>query len=163
MFKKIGLLLLLIVSYSVYAEQSAALDSERIGEFYLGQSGQEVQKKLHCRLKKQEDQLWGADGEYHQTWDCYEGGISFDMVSGKKGGAKTVASIMIDAPSQLKTKRGIHIGSTEQEVEQLYAKEKDVESSQPHENFVAGSVYGGLSFQFKNGVVESMFLGASAE
>lgn len=163
MFKKVFLLLLLFLSYSVYAEPTATLNSESIGEFYLGQSGQDVQKKLRCHLKKQEDQLWGADGEYHQTWDCYEGGISFDMVSQKKGGAKTVASIMISAPNQAKTKRGIHIGSPEQEVERLYAKEKDVEASRPHEVFVAGSVYGGLTFQFNNGVVESMFLGAGAE
>ncbi len=85
------------------------------------------------------------------------------MVSPKKGGAKTVASIMISAPNQAKTKRGIHVGSPEQEVERLYAKEKDAEASRPHETFVAGSVYGGLTFQFKNGVVESMFLGAGAE
>lgn len=163
MFKNIFLVLLLCLSYSVFAEQTAALNSESIGEFYLGQSGQEVQKKLNCHLKKQEDQLWGADGEYHQTWDCYEGGISFDMVSSKKGGAKTVASIMVSTPNQAKTKRGIHIGSTEQEVERLYAKEKDAEASRPKETFVAGSIYGGLTFQFKNGVVESMFLGAGAE
>lgn len=163
MFKKVFLLLLLILSFSVYAEQSANLDSEHIGEFYLGQSAKDVQKKLRCHLKKQEDQLWGADGQYHQTWDCYEGGISFDMVSAQKGGAKTVASIMVSTPNAGKTKRGIHIGSTEQEVERLYAKEKDAQASRPHQNFIAGSIYGGLSFQFKHGVVESMFLGAGAE
>lgn len=162
MFKKMLLLLLLVFSSALYAEDSA-LDSESLGQFYLGQSGQELKNKIHCHLKVQDEQLWGADGLYHQTWDCYEGGISFDMVSNKQGGAKTVASIMLSAPSQLKTKRGIHIGSSEQDVERLYAKEKDPETSRTNESFVAGSIYGGLVFQFKHGTVESIFLGSSAE
>ena len=164
MLKKIfPVLLLLCFIFPVNANESALLNSESIGEFHLGLSEHEVSKKIHCHIKKSPDTLWGADGIYHQTWDCYESGISFDMVSNKKGGAKTIASIMLSAPSQLKTKRGIHIGSTEQEVETAYAKEKEAETSRPHKSFVAGSIYGGLIFQFKNGVVESIFLGAGAE
>ncbi len=88
MFKKVFLLLLLFLSYSVCAEPTAALNSESFGEFYLGQSGQDVQKKLRCHLKKQEDQLWGADGEYHQTWDCYEAVLVLIWCHRKKAGLK---------------------------------------------------------------------------
>lgn len=166
MSKNIFLLMaifLFIQMMPVAAQESYFLDSEQIGGFSLGQSAKDVKNKLHCSLKQQEDILWEADGVYHQTWDCYESGISFDMVSNRKGGTKTIASITLSTPSTLKTKRGIQIGDAEQAVIAAYQKEKNAESSISGEIFVAGSVYGGLIFQFKNGRVESIFLGAGAE
>jgi hypothetical protein len=70
---------------------------------------------------------------------------------------------MISTPSTLKTQRGIGIGSREQAVIQAYQHEKDAEATMPTEVFVAGSVYGGLMFQFQNDQVISIFLGAGAE
>jgi hypothetical protein len=166
MFKKFFLLLtffLLTQITPVMAEEFSFLNGEKIGDFSLGQSEKELKNKIHCTLKRGPDTLWGADGAYHQTWDCYDGGISFDMVSNSKGGAKTIASITISTPSKLKTKRGIQIGDSEQAVIQAYQNEKDADATTPTEVFVAGSVYGGLIFQFKDGKVESIFLGASAE
>jgi hypothetical protein len=156
-------LLLNIIAPPVLADNLSFMQDERIGEFRLGLSEKELKQQLHCSVKRGDDVEWGTDGLYHQTWDCYEEGISFDMVSNRKGGAKKLASITITAPSQLKTKRGIQIGSSEQAVIQAYQQEKDAEASQPKELFVAGSVYGGLTFQFDNDKVVSIFLGASAE
>jgi hypothetical protein len=155
--------LLLGIITPVPADNLSFMQDERIGEFRLGLSEKELKQQLHCPVKRSDDVEWGTDGLYHQTWDCYEAGISFDMVSDHKGGAKKVASITITAPSQLKTKRGIQIGSSEQAVIQAYQQEKDAEVSQPKELFVAGSAYGGLTFQLENDRVVSIFLGASAE
>lgn len=165
MSKKIFLLILflLIQIPPVLAEEFSLLNSERIGDFSPGQSENAVRSKLHCPLKRGPDTLWGADNLYHQTWDCYNAGISFSMVSNRKGGAKTVENITISVPSKLKTGRGIQIGDSEQAVIQTYQNEKDAEASIPNEVFVAGSLYGGLIFQFKDGKVESIFLGAGAE
>jgi hypothetical protein len=166
MSKKIFLLLIISLMINitpVAAEEFSFLNQEKIGDLSLGQSEQVVKSKLHCPLKRGPDTLWEADGIYHQTWDCYDAGISFDMVSNRKGGTKTIASITISTPSKLKTKRGIQIGDSEQAVIQAYQNEKDEEASRATEVFVAGSIYGGLIFQFQNGKVESIFLGAGAE
>lgn len=157
------IIFLVIKITPVAAEDSSFFNGEKIGDFSLGQSEKMLKNKLHCSIKRGSDTLWGADGIYHQTWDCDNAGISFDMVSNSKGGVKTIASITISTPSKLKTKRGIQIGDTEQAVIQAYQNEKDAEATTPTEVFVAGSVYGGLIFQFKEGKVESIFLGASAE
>jgi len=156
-------LIILLLNTITPALADNLLQNEQIGEFRLGLSDKELKQKLHCTVKQGENVEWGADGLYHQTWDCYEAGISFDMVSNHKGATKTIASITITAPSQLKTRRGIQIGSSEQAVAQAYEKEKDANASQPREVFVAGSVYGGLIFQFDNDRVVSIFLGSSAE
>ena len=44
-----------------------------------------------------------------------------------------------------------------------YGRDKNTEDSVPKETFVAGSLYGGLIFNFKNNRVTEIFLGASAE
>lgn len=147
----------------VPAEESSWLDSEKIGEFSTGTSEKVLKKKLNCAFKLGEDTLWGADGLYHQSWECPALGISFDMSSGRKGSGKIINQISIAAPSKLKTRRGIQIGSREQQVIKAYQDVKDVQGTIPHEMFVAGSVYGGLFFQFKNDKVESIMLGSGAE
>jgi hypothetical protein len=166
MSKKFFLLMIIFLVIKitpVAAEDSSFFNRETIGNFSLGRSEQELRNELHCTLKKGPDTLWGADGVYHQTWDCDDAGISFSMVSNQKSGKKIIESITITTPSKLKTKRGIQIGDSEQAVIQAYQNEKDAEATIPTEVFVAGSVYGGLIFQFKDGKVESIFLGASAE
>ncbi len=162
MSKKIFLFLFFSVTAAMAAEHTW-LDSEKIGEFSMGMSDKNLKQKLNCAFKLGEDTMWGADGLYHQTWDCPSLGISFDMSSGRKGGKKIINQISIAAPSKLKTRRGIQIGSSEQQVIKAYQDVKDMQGTIPHEMFVAGSVYGGLFFQFKNDKVESIMLGSGAE
>ena len=165
MLKKIiaGLFFLYSTIETGRAEEHLLSESEKIGEFSEGMSAKKLKKKLHCAFKLDKEIMTEADGLYHQTWDCPALGIRFDMSSGRKGGDKTINQITIVAPSQLKTGRGIQIGSTEQQVIKAYNDVKDVQGTVPHETFVAGSVYGGLFFQFKNGKVDSIMLGAGAE
>lgn len=166
MFKKrfsLILLLLWVIVFPVAADEFALLSTEKIGDFRLGLSETELKNKINCPLIMSKEEMWGADGLYHQTWDYPACGLSFGMSSGQAGGSKTVDSITMTAPSTLKTKRGIHIGSTEQAVMKVYGREKDAQASKAKETFVAGSVYGGLFFDFKNNKVTSIFMGAGAE
>ncbi len=55
------------------------------------------------------------------------------------------------------------MGSAEKAVNKAYAKEQEKEQSVPGESFVAGSVYGGIIFTLKAGVVTDIFIGAAAE
>jgi hypothetical protein len=165
MFKKIPLLMLfsLVAVFPAVADEFSLLNEEKIGDFKMGLSEQDLKKKVSCPLKREEEQLWGADGIYHQVWKYPACGLSFNMSSAQKGGSKSVDGITVTAPSVLKTKRGIQIGSTEKAVTKAYGHDKNTEDSVPKETFVAGSLYGGLIFNFKNNRVTEIFLGASAE
>ena len=90
-------------------------------------------------------------------------GISLGMVAKNKGGPLSIWSITITSPSKLQTQRGIRIGSTEAEVVKAYGRFRSAEDSRPGEFFVAGSIFGGVMFDFQQGRVKRIFIGAAAE
>jgi hypothetical protein len=85
------------------------------------------------------------------------------MASAKKGGAKRLLSITATPPCKLSTARGIHIGSSLKEVSKAYGDVQEKEQSRPGESFVAGSLFGGIIFDLKQGKVSEIFIGAAAE
>ena len=139
------------------------LKEERLGTLRIGLGEKEVQAQIPGKLHKGKEEFWAATGDYVQEWKYPDCGLSLNMASAKRGGAKTVMSITIQAPSPLKTKRGMGIGSTLEEVAAAYGPDQDKEIYQKGEIFVAGSIYGGLIFTFRNGRVTRIFLGAGAE
>lgn len=151
------------VTVSFAQDEFALLKSEQIGSLRIELPETEVLKVIPCSLKRGPDTVWGADGLYHQKWDYAACGISLDMVSEKKGGRKTIASIKAVGPSTLRTGKGIGIGSAEQEVMKAYQNDISKDDGVPGKTVVAGSIYGGLIFSLRNGRVISMFLGAAAE
>ena len=166
MLKKVFVSIMLagvVCGFSFGADEFPLLKEERIGNLRIGISEAEVKKGIHCTLKRGPEELWGADGAYHQEWEYTGCGIRLGMVSEEKGGPKSVKSITVVGPSTLSTKRGIRIGSTEQEVMKAYKPFWNREDSKHFGNFVAGSIYGGLIFYFQNGQVSKIFLGAAAE
>jgi len=136
---------------------------EQVGKLRDGLSEREVKQIIPGKPRRGPEQWWGADGEYHQEWKYPDGGITLGMVSKKKGGPKSIWSITITSPSTLQTEKGIRIGSTEQEVNEAYGRFRNVEDSKKGEVFVAGSVFGGLIFNFQQGRVSNIFIGAAAE
>jgi len=144
-----------------WLKASDLLTTERIGRLRIGLSETDLLKSIDCDLKRGPESLWGADGAYHQTWQCPACGLKLGMTSGKRGGNKVIESIVITPPCTLATKRGIRIGSSEEEVRKAYKKEWNREDSK--ESFVAGSLYGGMIFDFHNGKVSRIFLGTAAE
>jgi hypothetical protein len=165
MFKKIPLIMLfsLITVFPVVADEFSLLNEEKIGDFKMGLSEQDIKQKISCPLKLGEEQLWGADGIYHQVWSYPACGLSFSMSSAQKGGNKSIDGITVTSPNTLKTKRGIQIGSSEQAVIKAYGNDKATDAGADKQTFVAGSIYGGLVFNFKHNKVTSIFLGAGAE
>ena len=166
MLKKIFASIMLVgfvCSVSFSADEFALLREERIGNLHIDLSEGEVKKTIHCTLKRGPEELWGADGAYHQEWEYVGCGITLGMVSEKKGAPKSIDSITLVSPSILSTKRGILIGSTEQEVMKAYKPYWNREDSEYLKIFVAGSIYGGLMFDFENGKVSRIFLGTAAE
>jgi hypothetical protein len=140
----------------------ALMSKERIGNLRIGLSEKKVKQVMNCKVIRDPDQLWGADGAYHQAWKYADYGITLDMVSEKNGAPKSIASITLTKPSRLNTTRGIGIGSTSKAVMKAYKNEWNKESSNS-DTFVAGSIYGGLIFNFQNGKVNKIFLGVAAE
>lgn len=145
------------------AADGKLLENEALGEIKLGQKAEELTALIGKPDRKGKDVEWEAIGEWVQEWRFKSQGLTLNMASESKGGAKTVLSISAEAPSKLATKRGIHIGSTIAEVTKAYAKVHDKEQSVPGETFVAGSIYGGVIFTFTGGKVSQIFIGAAAE
>ncbi len=157
------MLVLFVCNFSFSADEFTLLREERIGTLRIDLTEREVKKTIHCTLKRGPEELCGADGAYHQKWEYAGCGITLGLVSEKKGASKSVNSITLVSPGNLSTKRGIRIGSTKQEVMESYGLYWNKEDSKSFNIFVAGSIYGGLMFDFKNGKVSRIFLGAAAE
>lgn len=137
---------------------------ERIGTLHLGMAAAKVGSAVTCPVQKLRERFEAATGEYVQNWRMPACGLEFKMSAPRRKGPQTVAAITVTAPSKLATSRGIHIGSTEAEVQAAYGDVRDEEGmSEAGRNFVVGSIYGGLMFDFENGLVKDMFLGAAAE
>jgi hypothetical protein len=83
----------------------------------------------------------------------------------KKTGAKTVALFTASKDCSLATTKGIKIGSSEADVRKAYVSFEDKENASAVQkgSFVAGSIYGGIIFTFKDKKVSSIFFGAAAE
>lgn len=139
------------------------VDREAFGKLVLGQKADAVVAVLGKPESKGRDTLWEAIGEWVQEWEYPAQGLTLHMASGKKGGAKTLFSITASPGCELRTARGIRIGSTEAEVRRAYGKVEDRESGARGGSFVAGSVYGGVIFRIEKGKVAGIFIGAAAE
>lgn len=147
----------------IAAKDYDILAGERIGSLRVGLPETDLKKSIACDLKRSPETFWAADGAYHQTWQCAACGLKLGMFSEKRGGMKSIESITLVNPSTLATKRGIRIGSTEQEVKKAYKSDWNREDSTRSGSFVVGSIYGGIIFQFQDGKVSQIFLGAGAE
>ncbi|MDF1739602.1 MAG: hypothetical protein P1U86_10620 [Verrucomicrobiales bacterium] len=117
---------------------------------------------------KGKDEIWEAFGQAVQTWMFPDAGASFDMLSDEIGGPKSVFSITVKAPSNLKTSLGIGIGDPKEKVLEAYREYST--SDEGLDGFfgdadahLVGSIYGGMIFYFENGAVSEIFLGAAAE
>ena len=139
------------------------VNHEALGQIKLGRKAAELTALLGKPDSKGKDVEWEATGDWVQEWRFKAQGLTLNMASASKGGAKTVLSITAEAPSKLATARGIHLGSTIAEVTKAYGKVQDKEQSVPGQTFVAGSVYGGVIFTFGGGKVSRIFIGAAAE
>ena len=85
------------------------------------------------------------------------------MTSEYRETPQSIGEIFLKAPGTYKTRLGIGIGSTRVELLAAYGKLRDPEFPSSKEEFVAGSVYGGVIFTLKKDKVSQIFVGADAE
>lgn len=145
------------------ANPFSLMQEESLGQLTINMAANQVFQLLGIPDKQSKSVTWEANGMHHQYWYYFTQGITLDMVSEKEERQQEIGSIKLVLPSKLKTKRGIGIGSSWDEVSRAYAPEQELETSIPFKSFVAGSIYGGLIFSFQNSRVSEIFLGAVAE
>lgn len=159
--------LMLISAMSLFAAVDGGefqlMHDEAIGALKIGLSREEAIKIVGASPKAGRIEEWEADSLFHQQLTFKNAGISLSMASKRKSSPQTIESITAVAPCALTTKRGIHIGSSETEVMKAYKRNYNKEDSAPGASFVAGSTYGGITFQIDNGKVSQIFLGAASE
>lgn len=152
---------------NTYAEIGWELmQKEGFGALKLGMVNTNVLQLLGSPDSTTTEVYWGADDAYHSDWIYAEKGIRIGLTrvggDSSEESLKMIDRISIYAPCALTTARGIGINTRIEAVKQAY--KKAIESSEVQGGYlVAGSVYGGLIFTFKNDQVETIFLGASAE
>jgi hypothetical protein len=132
-----------------------------IGFLTIALSDSEVLNGLGEPEGKSAEQVWGADGRPHQKWLYPAKGIELGMI--RKDGKQVVERMSIKSPCEYKTNRGIGIGSTANEVQTAYKAEINSQDSKADSRLVAGTIYGGIIFGMKDGIVSAIFIGAAAE
>jgi hypothetical protein len=158
-----------VITLPVLAQDDKAaqlLAAENLGGIKIDMAEKKLVELLGQPKKKTALTLMEATGDYYQTWRYPGKGLEITLSAGaSKTGAKTVALFTASTGCNLTTTRGIKIGSPETDVRKAYGSFEDKEnaSATQKNSFVAGSIYGGIIFTFKDNKVSSIFFGAAAE
>lgn len=137
------------------------METETLGKIKLGLDNKKTIAELGNPETRSAAELWGADGLYHADWSYESAGISLNM-AGNDSLKMEIFALRFFAPCTLKTSRNIGIGSSIDEVKEAY-KEELGENYGDEQSLVAGSIYGGIIFNFENRKLNSVFIGAAAE
>jgi hypothetical protein len=143
--------------------------SEAIGGLSLGDPAAKVVEILGEPSTKGEVEEWAATGDRISSWTWPDKGVKLDMGE-MQDQSFVVHSIWVEAPSTLTTSRGIGIGATFEAVDATYKEFRGVgrQEGEPEQwdlesGITVGSIYGGTMFNFKDGKVATIFVGAGAE
>lgn len=141
-----------------------SVDLKSLGDIALEQHYLETLKALGNPDQKSKAVEWGADGLMHEDWTWTSKGLVLNMSAEKSTTTSNlyVFSITATEPCTLKTKAGIGIGSSYEEITTAYKRHINSNES-TKEQVTIGSVYGGIIFTLTNNKVTSIFLGAAAE
>jgi hypothetical protein len=136
--------------------------AESIGAVQLNMAETQLIEEIGQPESKSEPEVWGADGLEHSDWTYSAIGLSINL-SGEADLDEELSVFSITAlpPCDQETQRGIGIGASRQEV--LAAYGEAIENQDDPEALIAGTAFGGIVFHFKDGVVDYIFIGASAE
>ena len=143
--------------------------SETIGGISLGLDAARIHELLGPPDAKGEMVEMGATGEFEADWTWPAKGLVLRMAAPTATDAPHVSAITIRAPSDLRTSRGVGVGSARADVEATYAaylgkgREPDEPDTTSPTQLIVGSIYGGTFFTFAGGKVTEIFVGAGAE
>jgi orotate phosphoribosyltransferase-like protein len=137
------------------------METETIGDLKIGLTTDEVEAIVGEPSETTPFEFWEADGLEHQARVYQNKTIELDFIKLEAG--KIVSnSITISEGCKYKTSRNIGIGSTHEEVFQAYKAE--ISTPEMTSTLVAGTIYGGIIFQFSEGSkVNNIFIGSAAE
>lgn len=135
---------------------------EAIGGLKLGMDEAKVVKLLGKPAKNSFPEEEGATGDFVSGWEWPSKGIVLGMASDKRTGPFTLRTIDITMPSTLATTRGVTIGMAAAELPARYQRNVDEGRDDPNQ-YLVGSLYGGMMFTLKDDKVAEIFLGAMAE
>ncbi len=126
------------------------MGDERIGGLRIGMPAEEVLALLGEPAKRGRIELEGATGAYIQEWSYKDQGLRLSMGADTRKGAQKIHTLTLKAPSELTTRFGVGIGSPRKAVLAAYGKLRDPlePSGDAADEFIAGSVYGGVFFTF---------------
>lgn len=144
------------------ADDFAVLHSERIGELRIGLPAADLVRLHGEPTRRDRIEASEVDGDFYQTWEYPALGLSVGMSADTREGAQSVAFVTVRAPSTLATAKSIRIGSPRADVVAAYDAVRDREMEEG-DSIIAGSIYGGVMFDFADGEVSEIFLGAAAE
>lgn len=137
--------------------------AESIGKVKLNMTESELLAALGQPDGESDPELWGADGLHHSDWTYESLGLVVNMTESTNPESEfTVYSVNANAPCDQATKRGVKIGDTKDAVLTAYRDEIENPGSSDTA-IVAGTVFGGVQFSIKDGLVSGIFIGASAE
>ncbi len=163
----LSLVCLLIATPFTTAQEAGdvLLAKENLGGIKIGQTEKGLTAILGQPKSKSKALLEEATGEYIQNWSYPDKGLTVRLSSESAKSARSVAGFTATEKCRLATTAGIKIGSTKAEVVKAYGAFEDKESkgTAEEDGFIAGSIYGGIIFTFKNGRVSEIFFGAAAE
>jgi hypothetical protein len=122
------------------------MENETLNQLKLGLELNQVENILGSASDIGTNELWEADGAYHQRFIYKNLGIELDLIGDEKND-KVINTITINQPYDFKTSNNISIGSSYNEVEKFYKKYYNKDFSDK-DTFVAVSIYGGVIFNF---------------
>jgi hypothetical protein len=139
-------------------DPTSILDTEAIGGLKTGADEKAIIAVLGAPKHKDKAEQEGATMDYVSEWSWPTASINMVSETGKP--PWTARLISISKTSTLETTQHIHLGSTRADVEKAY-KRSDEDDGKP-DQFLVGSVYGGLLFELKKDRVVTISMGPFA-
>jgi hypothetical protein len=139
-------------------DPTSILDTETIGGLKIGADEKAILAALGAPKHKDKAVQEGATMEYASDWTWPTASINMVSDTGKPPWKARLISV--SKTSTLETTQHIHLGSTRADVEKAY-KRSEEDDGKP-DQFLVGSVYGGLLFEFKKDRVVTISMGPFA-
>jgi hypothetical protein len=139
-------------------DPTSILDTETIGGLKIGADEKAILAALGAPRHKDKAVQEGATMDFVSEWAWPTASINMVSDTGKPPWKARLISIA--KASTLETSQHIHVGSTRADVEKTY-KRSDEDDGKP-DQFLVGSIYGGLMFEFKNDRVVTISMGPFA-
>ena len=134
------------------------LDTETIGGLKIGADEKAIIAVLGAPKHKDKAEQEGATMDYVSDWTWPTASINMVSDTGKPPWKARLISI--GKTSTLETTQHIHLGSTLADVEKAYKRSE--EGDHKPDQFLAGSIYGGVLFEFTKGRVVAISMGPFA-